>query len=132
MNKFYELIEEICAKDSRYKPDAYEFIMQGLKFTQDRLKRKAHVSGRELSVGLKDYAVMQYGPMAKIVLGYWGIAETRDFGNIVFNLIENKLLSRSEEDSPADFVGVYDFDSAFVNVLRDSVIEEIKYGRQGR
>ena len=124
MDKFHDLVEDICKKDKRYKPDAYEFVLQGLNFTQDKLKnRQAHVRGSELARGLRDYAVNQYGALACNVLSHWGISRTQDFGNIVFNMIEKKLLSKTEEDSLADFNDVYDFKAAFANVLADSVIE---------
>jgi len=123
---FYQAIEELCQKDNRYKADAYEFVMQSLHFTQDRLKRETHVTGRELAEGIKELVVEQYGPMAKIVLNHWGITKTMDFGKIVFNMIDEKLLSKTESDSIEDFKDVYDFDSAFSNVLRNSVIKEIE------
>lgn len=126
MNKFQDLVEEICSRDQRYKPDAYEFVLGGLNFTQGKLKRKAHVSGSELAVGLRDYAINQYGALAARVLAHWGINQTRDFGNIVFNMIEKKLLSKAEEDSLADFNAVYDFKQAFANVLADIVIDGLK------
>jgi uncharacterized repeat protein (TIGR04138 family) len=121
MNKFFGSVEEICSKDKRYKPDAYEFVLQGLNFTQDKLKKRSHVSGRELSFGLRDYAIDKYGALAQTVLAHWGISQTGDFGNIVYNMIEKKLLSRSEEDCREDFDSVYDFDSAFANILADTV-----------
>ncbi|MDD5120416.1 MAG: hypothetical protein PHR84_03810 [Candidatus Omnitrophica bacterium] len=134
MNKFRDLVEDICKNDRRYKPDAYEFVLQGLNFTQEKLKKQplykakvaagqTHVSGHELVLGLKDYAICQYGAFANRVLSYWGINQTQDFGNIVFNMIESKLLSKAEEDSLADFNDVYDFKAVFSNVLADSVIE---------
>ncbi len=123
MSKFYDLVEEICNQDKRYKPDAYEFVLGGLNFTQDKLKRKTHVSGSELSCGLRDYAINQYGALANRVLAYWGINQTQDFGYIVFNMIEKKLLSKTEEDSLADFNAVYDFKAAFANVLADSLVD---------
>ncbi|MDD5477866.1 MAG: hypothetical protein PHG87_06700 [Candidatus Omnitrophica bacterium] len=126
MGKFYDLVEEICNQDKRYKPDAYEFVLQGLNFTQNKLKRKTHVSGGELAFGLRDYAINQYGALASRVLTYWGIRETRDFGNIVFSMIEKKLLAKAQGDSPDDFNAVYDFKSAFANVLADSVMEGFK------
>jgi uncharacterized repeat protein (TIGR04138 family) len=126
MSEFYDLVEEICRQDKRYKPDAYEFVLGGLGFTQKKLKKTAHVSGFELARGLRDYAVNQYGALASRVLAYWGISQTQDFGNIVFNLIEKKLLSKTKEDSLLDFNAVYDFNEAFANVLADSVIEEFK------
>ncbi|MBN1912783.1 MAG: hypothetical protein JW788_00125 [Candidatus Omnitrophica bacterium] len=119
---FSRIIEEVFTRDSRYKPDSYEFLMQSLAFTQKKLKRQGHISGRELLEGIREFAIDQYGPMAKTVLSHWGISKTRDFGNMVFNLIEEKVLSRTEEDSLDDFNDIYDFDSAFGNVLRNITI----------
>ena len=122
---FYRTVELICEKDKRYKLDAYEFVIQALYFTQKKLKKQTHISGKELSEGLRDFAIEQFGPMAKTVLTHWGITRTQDFGNIVFNMIDKKLLSKTEEDSITDFSDVYDFEVAFANVLRDSVIKDI-------
>ena len=126
MSKFYDLVEEICLQDKRYKPDAYEFLLQGLSFTQKKLKKTAHVSGVQLARGLRDYAVNQYGALASRVLSYWGINQTQDFGNIVYNMIEKKLLAKTKEDSLLDFDAVYDFKTAFSECFADSVIEGFK------
>ena len=122
---FYQVIEEICVKDCRYKPDAYEFVMQALYFTQKKIKRQGHMSGKELLEGIRDFAVQEYGPMAKTLLLHWGINKTEDFGNIVFNMIGKKVLSKTENDSVNDFKDVYDFEKTFGNILRESVIKEI-------
>ena len=122
---FYRTVELICEKEGRYKPDAYEFVIQALHFTQKKLKKQAHVNGKELSEGLRDFAIERFGPMAKTVLAHWGITGTQDFGKIVFHMIDKKLLSKTEKDSIADFSDVYDFEVAFANVLRNSVIREI-------
>ena len=126
MSNFYVLVEEICGQDKRYKPDAYEFVLAGLGFTQKKLKKIAHVSGGQLACGLRDYAINQYGALASQVLSHWGISQTQDFGNIVFNMIEKKLLSKTNEDSLDDFEAVYDFKTAFSNVLADSVIDGLR------
>ena len=126
MSEFYDLVEQICLKDKRYKPDAYEFVLGGLGFTQKKLKKNTHISGVQLAYGLRDYAINQYGALASRVLAHWGINQTQDFGNIVFSLIEKKLLSKTEEDHLADFAAVYDFKTVFSNVLADCVIEGFK------
>lgn len=114
-----KVIEEICDKDIRYKPDAYEFVVSALHFTQKKLKRQGHLSAKELLEGIRRFAIEQYGPMVKTVFNYWGITETKDFGNIVFNMIEKKLFSKSEEDSMGDFSDVYDFNVVFKNIIGD-------------
>jgi uncharacterized repeat protein (TIGR04138 family) len=57
--------------------------------------------------------------MAKVVFRHWGITVTNDFGEIVFNMIEAVLMSRSEQDNRSDFDNVYDFDIA-LDVFRVS------------
>ena len=110
---FFKKIDKITGKDPRYKPDAYEFVMESLWFTQKSLNRNNHVTGRELLNGIREYGLEQYGPMTKMVLEHWGITRTEDFGEIVFNMVENGLMGRSESDSRDDFKNIYDFKDAF-------------------
>ncbi len=72
-----------------------------------------HITGREFCGGILDYTLDQFGPMARTVLDYWGIKNTLDFGNIVFDLVEVELMRKTEEDSLDNFKDVYDFDTAF-------------------
>ena len=120
---FYQVVDEICAKDHRYKPGAYEFVMQGLHFTQKRFKRQGHVRGKELAEGIRDLAIEQFGPMAKTVFTHWGVGRTEDLGNIVFNMIDKKVFSKNGEDSLQDYRNVYDFERVFSSALRDHVKE---------
>lgn len=117
---FYQVIEEIYQHDSRYKPDAYEFVMHALYFTQEKYKRKGHVQGPELLGGIRQLIIDKYGPMAKTVLQHWGVRSTQDFGNIVFNMVDRNILLKTEADSPSDFKDIFDFETAFGNVLRDT------------
>ncbi len=110
---FYNKIKEIIDKDSRYSPDAYEFVMQALWHTQQKIKNNGHVSGKELLEGIKEFALEQYGPMARTVINYWGIYQTGHFGDIVFNMIEKGLMGKTEADLKEDFNDVYDFQEAF-------------------
>lgn len=100
-------------KDRRYDTESYSFVMSALSFTTKKLKRKGHVTGQELLDGIKDYALDQFGPMARLVLEYWGIKTTDDFGEIVFNMINAGMLGKTEQDSKKDFKGRYDFKEIF-------------------
>ncbi len=111
--EFVQKLQGIIERDPRYKRDAYEFVMQALWFTQKKAKRQGHVSGRELLEGIREYGIDQYGPMTRTVLSHWGVHATDDFGSIVFNMVDNGILSKTETDSPDDFKNVYDFSSAF-------------------
>lgn len=114
---FYKEVDNICKKDKRYKADAYEFLMQALHQTQKKLNRQGHVNGKELLEGMREVIIDKYGPMAKTVLNHWGIKSTEDVGNIVFNMLSKRLLSKTERDNLDDFKNAYDFDEAFGNVL---------------
>ena len=105
-------VDAICRRDVRYKPESYLFVLAGLHFTVTHLPEPRHISGQELSEGLRLYGLGQFGPLARQVFQHWGVHATEDFGRIVFNLVNAKLLRKREEDVPEDFRGVYDFAEA--------------------
>lgn len=115
---FDEVVEQILVKDARYHHDAYLFLREGLDFTQKLIGKEnkgitRHVTGQELLDGLRQYALVEFGPMAKTVLEEWGIHQCSDFGNLVFNMVEIGLLAKTEKDSHEDFQNGYDFTDAF-------------------
>ena len=82
---FAEVVQSICQTDTRFEPDAYHFVQEGLNHTLKSLKRggshaRRHVSGQELLHGLRDFALKEYGPMSKAVLNEWGIKTADDIG----------------------------------------------------
>ncbi len=113
-------IADIAAR-THYPVDAFHFIRRGLDFTVrqqrpdvDKLSaRQRHVSGQELSHGLRDYAVREYGPLARTVLLRWRITRTEDFGQIVFAMVNAGLMQATEGDSIRDFDNGFGFDEAF-------------------
>jgi uncharacterized repeat protein (TIGR04138 family) len=114
---FDEGIEGILAKDARYRRDAYSFVRDALDYTQKGAPREhregLHVTGQQLLAGIRDYTLGQFGPMAITVLEEWGITRCEDFGDIVFNIVEAGLFSKTDTDSREDFQNGYDFDDAF-------------------
>ncbi len=115
---FDETLDTIRAKDPRYARDAYHFVREALDYTQKTIGRESqegirHVTGQELLSGIRDYALSQFGPMTMSLFEDWGIRQCRDFGEIVFNMVENGLLAKTKDDTRADFDGGYDFFDAF-------------------
>jgi uncharacterized repeat protein (TIGR04138 family) len=115
---FEESLVRIQAKDPRYHREAYLFVREALDHTQktigkDPRGRIRHVTGQELLSGIRDFALQQFGPMAKAVLEAWGIHRCEDFGEIVFNMIDVGWLAKTSKDSRADFANGYEFDDAF-------------------
>ena len=142
-SKSLQEIENLAERDGRYKSDAYLFVYDALAYTVQRLgknkddeekrhigglpqasaellgdkdtlaEEKRHISGRELLFGISEYSADQFGPLTCSVFAHWGIEQTRDFGEIVFNLVGAKLLRKTDEDRIEDFVDVYDFAEEF-------------------
>jgi len=106
----------IVASDPRYAKEAYFFVRDGLHKAQKMFwepGKPGHISGAQLLEGLRELAIETYGKQAKAQLNSWGIFKCEDFGEIIFNLVEARLLARQEGDTKADFQGGYNFDAAF-------------------
>lgn len=115
---FDEKVEMILAKDARYSRDAYAFVRESLDFTQKNISKEnrgnvRHITGQELLDGIRQFALNQFGPMAVTVFEEWGVRNSRDFGEIVFNMVEIELLAKTENDNRDDFNNGYDFTDAF-------------------
>lgn len=112
-------LEGIIKKDSRYGVGAYQFVREALEFTMDRMgsseldSRSEHVSGQQLLLGARDYALEQYGPMVLTVFEEWGFERCEDIGEVVYNLIDAGLFGKNEKDEKDDFSSIYEFEEAF-------------------
>src|SRR4051794_14788293 len=119
-----QLVEDV----GLYPPEAFEFIQKGLSYTVQRIhgemkeadaaESKAaevsrHVSGPQLCEGLRDYALGQWGLLARTVLRRWNITSTLDFGRIVFALVDAGHMQKTDDDTLEDFKAVYEFRPAF-------------------
>ena len=116
---FDKVLEQMVAQDPRYHRDAYYFVREALDHTQHMPGRGTasgparHVSGQQLLEGIRHYALKTYGPMTPVLLEEWGVRRCEDFGEIVFNMLEHRLLSKTDKDRREDFQGGYDFAEAF-------------------
>ncbi len=116
-------LKEVAAT-TRYPLDAFHFVRRGLDYTVHRTHRNPeelpeedrHVSGRQLSEGLRDYAIEQYGLLAGMMLRRWRIQSTEDFGQIVFSMVNGGLMQASPDDTLDDFTGGFNFDQAFGHI----------------
>ncbi|MBN1418549.1 MAG: hypothetical protein JXP34_07205 [Planctomycetes bacterium] len=113
-------VEKLCAiirRDPRYAPEAYHFVYEALEWTLRNVvrarRRNQHVTGPQLLEGIRQCAIEEFGCLAKTVLESWGVRSTADFGEIVFNLIDEDMMGKQPTDSKEDFAEVYDFEDAF-------------------
>jgi len=115
-----QAMARLILEDGRYPLDAFEFLHQGLERAaqavhgdQRREPGQRHVSGAQLCHSLRKLALQRWGPLARTVLRRWGVRETLDFGKMVYLLVNNGFMQKTDQDSVEDFRDVYDFDEAF-------------------
>lgn len=114
------------ARKTPYPLEAFIFVQRGLEYTVTMIHgdgadpddpASRHVSGRSLCEGLRQFAVQQYGLLARTVLTKWHIDSCEDFGKIVFAMVDAKLLAKTDEDGIEDFRNAFHFDDAFDETL---------------
>ena len=107
------LMDRIRTRRGPFDERAFVFVLATVQFFQGRLTERRHVTGPELAWACRDYALDQYGLLAKDILEYWGVQETRDLGRIVFALVDLGLLITQPSDREEDFDNVFQFTEAF-------------------
>jgi uncharacterized repeat protein (TIGR04138 family) len=125
-------LADLLRRDKRYRLGAYVFVYDSLQFAQQQLglgrssgddphagdpEEERHITGQQLCESIRQYAVEQYGGLAKSVLAHWGVHSTSDFGEIVFNLIAIGQMRKTDNDRREDFDKVFDFDEGFRDVF---------------
>jgi uncharacterized repeat protein (TIGR04138 family) len=126
---------QIVDQDPRYPIEAYIFVREALAYASDSLelgsqcyqsevdvdaathlaRRERHLTGQQLCEAIRQYALNQFGYMAKIVLNNWSIDRTGCFGDIVYNMIDLGIMKKSSQDERIHFDNVYEFDDVFQN-----------------
>jgi uncharacterized repeat protein (TIGR04138 family) len=108
-----EVFEQLQERNPRFHVRSYLFVLQALHSVIRSLDEPRHISGRELTEGVRELAISQYGPLARTVLEHWGIHETEDVGRVVFAMVEQGILIKQDEDRPEDFADLFGFEEAF-------------------
>jgi uncharacterized repeat protein (TIGR04138 family) len=133
-------LARLLAKDRRYKLEAYALVSEAMEYAHNVLgmgseqpsepdeghldqpkaepSAERHLTGQQLCEAVRQYALEQYGYLAKTVLNSWGIYSTSDIGNIVYNLIEIGQMRKTQQDRREDFDGVFDFDEGLTQSFR--------------
>ena len=128
---------ELLKQDQRFPKEAYQFVFEALDYAQNALHMgretpseplpqemqekegevdggpQRHITGQDVCVAAQQYAIRQYGPLARTVLSSLGINSTSDIGEIVYNMIRIGRMRKTAEDRREDFNNVYDFEKAF-------------------
>ena len=113
-----EKFRQVLETDERYSPQAYNFVYEALDWTLKNVTPQddedaQHVTGAELLEGIRQYTIHEFGCLARTVLESWGVTQTGDIGELVFNLVEHDLMGKQDSDTKEDFRDVYDFSEVF-------------------
>jgi len=119
-------MEEVIRSDGRYPIEAFAFLHDALSHavgevhgadaqvsTDPQTEPSRHVTGAQLCHAMRDLAIERWGRLARPVLSKWNIRATIDLGNMVYLLVDNSFMRKTEEDSIEDFRDVFSFDEAF-------------------
>ncbi|MDO5565157.1 MAG: hypothetical protein Q4G59_00775 [Planctomycetia bacterium] len=125
--KFVELLKN----DHRFSIESYRLVNDALVFANEQSAKEesqsitdditspsngpSHVTGQDLCRAVRDYALLQYGMLARTVLRGLGIRKTSDIGDIVYNLIGIGYMSKTKEDCPEDFDDVFELSKELEN-----------------
>jgi uncharacterized repeat protein (TIGR04138 family) len=116
---FEQAVAAVTSRDKRFDAEAYFFLKDALDFTLKRIAdgnggHSRHVSGPELLLGFRDFALDQFGPMSSTLMKEWGIRQCRDIGDMVFQLIDEGMFGKQDSDSLEDFSEIFDLEDALV------------------
>lgn len=141
-------IAKLLREDPRYRLEAYIFVFEALNYAHSALglgtaeeaetkppgrasrrkggeseeeEKERHLTGQQLCEAIRQFALEQYGLMAKCVFNSWGVYSTSDFGEIVFNLIKIEQMRKTKDDRRQDFDDVFDFDKDLGQKFRISL-----------
>ena len=114
-------LKEMLAAAGPFPIEAFHFVREGLSFTAEKVhndmevleENERHITGQQLCLGLREFAIDRYGLLAPTVFAHWHVTRTVDFGRIVFAMIDQGLMSSTDTDTLEDFRAVYDFEEAF-------------------
>ena len=103
-----ERILLIRRRDRRFDRNAYLWALDLVDFGLERIRSKpgakqAHLSATSLLGFVGEFAAKDFGRGASLVFEAWNIRLTDDVGEIIWNLIDNKLLSAGPNDSRYGF-----------------------------
>lgn len=126
---FEDAMRIILTEDTRYPLEAYVFLRLALDFTIHTTNKPTHgparhITGQELLDGIRLYALQEFGPITRTVLDAWGITKTDDFGELVFNLVKQGVLGKTDQDKKEDFANGYSFQTAFTEPFLPLAMKE--------
>lgn len=105
-DSFEDAVKELVSRYPQYSAEAYDFVRAGLEHASAHYckgEKGAHLTADQLYAGACSYALSEYGPLAAKVLQFWGIYTNKDFGDVVYKLIEVGAFGKQKGDTQEEF-----------------------------
>jgi uncharacterized repeat protein (TIGR04138 family) len=108
MQAFRAKMEDCRKRNPRFSQEAYDLVFKALLHARIKEGFKPqncseHVTAREMVQACKVLAIETWGTSAIDRLKSWGIETSSDIGDLVFLLIENRILGKQPNDRRSDF-----------------------------
>lgn len=106
------------AAGTAYPTEAFLFLLRGFEFAKTHVAESetrcgSHIDAVDLCWCLHDLAMFSFGDQARQQLEQWNLKSTRDFGEVVFRMIDTGLAKNQEGEGIEEFDDVFDFDHEF-------------------
>ena len=133
MSMTEDMFQELLSRDPRYTREAYGFVFDSLRYAQELEEQRNrsddsgeehHVTGAQVCEAARFLAVTRYGMLAGCILKRWGIRKTGDLGEIVYHLIDQGLMHRTDGDHREDFDDVFDLETELLDSFSFSSTRE--------
>ena len=108
---FIRGVERILEREDHWPREAYDFVRRTVERAIENAAEsglRGHVAGPQIIEAARDLALNDYGPAAAYLLDQWHLQSSTDVGHVVFLLIEEGLLAKSDDDRLEDFENVLD------------------------
>ena len=105
-DSFENAVKELIHRYPQYSAEAYDFVRAGLEHASahySKGEKASHLTAEQLYAGAFSYALSEYGPLATKVLQFWGIYSNKDFGDVVYKLIEVGVFGKQKGDTQEEF-----------------------------
>ena len=130
---------DLLESDRRFALETYRFMQEALEYavcvgaTEDSetddddvfaSDDEGHVTGQDLCYAVAEYAVREYGYLAKDVLAQLGLRKTSDIGDVVYNMIRFGFMTKSDRDRREDFDDVFDLGEELKRLFKFNYVKK--------
>jgi uncharacterized repeat protein (TIGR04138 family) len=101
-------LEELVRRRQRFPIEAYEFVRDAFAHAGP----DEDLSALQLLEAISGLARRELGLLAPTVFRLWGVRSTDDIGEIVFDLIDARLIEAASDDCREGFQAAFDLEQA--------------------